>query len=169
MRTHDGPSMTALPRPRSTLGGCRGLWRLHRERRWLGQQARDLLGDSVRGAAGGGGAFRRAPAGRAVGTGVRDCFAFGATSQRRSPWDPPRIPEPSIWGPSMLNVNVTTPNPSRARRLPVLVWIHGGGFIAGSPASPWYGGQSFARDGVVTVAISYRARASRASAGSTAR
>jgi para-nitrobenzyl esterase len=38
----------------------------------------------------------------------------------------------------------------------VLVWIHGGGFFAGSPASPWYDGRSFNRDGVVTVTISYR-------------
>ncbi|WP_334152247.1 carboxylesterase/lipase family protein [Microbacterium sp.] len=40
--------------------------------------------------------------------------------------------------------------------LPVLVWIHGGGYFAGSPASPWYDGRNFNRDGVVTVSISYR-------------
>ncbi len=38
----------------------------------------------------------------------------------------------------------------------MLVWIHGGGFEAGSPASPWYVGEAFARDGVVTVTIGYR-------------
>jgi para-nitrobenzyl esterase len=66
------------------------------------------------------------------------------------------VPEPSIPGEETLNVNVTTPDPSAAARLPVLVWIHGGGFIGGSPASPWYVGEAFARDGVVTVTISYR-------------
>jgi para-nitrobenzyl esterase len=40
--------------------------------------------------------------------------------------------------------------------LPVLVWIHGGGYVSGSPASPWYDGRAFNRDGVVTVTISYR-------------
>ena len=40
--------------------------------------------------------------------------------------------------------------------LPVLVWIHGGGYVAGSPASPWYDGAAFNRDGVVTVSVSYR-------------
>ena len=40
--------------------------------------------------------------------------------------------------------------------LPVLVYIHGGGYIAGSPASPWYDGAAFNRDGVVTVTLSYR-------------
>jgi para-nitrobenzyl esterase len=38
----------------------------------------------------------------------------------------------------------------------VLVYIHGGGYFAGSPASPWYDGAAFNRDGVVTVSISYR-------------
>jgi len=38
----------------------------------------------------------------------------------------------------------------------VLVWIHGGGFFAGSPSSPWYDGAAYNRDGVVTVSLSYR-------------
>ncbi len=38
----------------------------------------------------------------------------------------------------------------------MLVYIHGGGFVAGSPASPWYDGAAFNRDGVVTVSVSYR-------------
>jgi para-nitrobenzyl esterase len=40
--------------------------------------------------------------------------------------------------------------------LPVLVYIHGGGYVAGSQASPWYDGAAFNRDGVVTVTLSYR-------------
>ncbi len=52
-----------------------------------------------------------------------------------------------------------TPSPARAEQgtgLPVLVWIHGGGYFAGSPASVWYDGRNFNRDDVVTVSISYR-------------
>ena len=86
--------------------------------------------------------------------GVRDAGAFGATAQRGDPGIT-LIPEPSIPGDSTLNVNVFTPDPGSAA-LPVLVWIHGGGFFSGSPASPWYDGRRFARDGVVTVTISYR-------------
>ena len=37
-----------------------------------------------------------------------------------------------------------------------MVYIHGGGYVAGSPASPWYDGSAFNRDGVVTVSVSYR-------------
>ncbi|MBN9176518.1 MAG: carboxylesterase family protein [Microbacterium sp.] len=86
--------------------------------------------------------------------GVRDALAFGATAQRGDP-GVTLIPEPSVPGDATLNVNVFTPDPT-ATGLPVLVWIHGGGFFAGSPASPWYDGRAFNRDGVVTVSLSYR-------------
>jgi para-nitrobenzyl esterase len=39
---------------------------------------------------------------------------------------------------------------------PVMVWIHGGGFTAGSGRNAWYNGASFARHGVVVVTINYR-------------
>jgi len=147
--------MTILPETRIDSGRVRGLWRLHRSAD--GSLSRHAIFLGIPFAAPPVGEARfDAPRAVAPWSGVRDCFLFGSTSQLRSPWDPPRIPEPSIWGPSVLNVNVTTPEPAAGAGLPVLVWIHGGGFIAGSPASPWYGGQSFARDGVVTVTISYR-------------
>ena len=38
----------------------------------------------------------------------------------------------------------------------MLVYIHGGGYVSGSQASPWYDGASFNRDGVVVVTLSYR-------------
>ncbi|QIG39324.1 carboxylesterase family protein [Microbacterium sp. 4R-513] len=88
--------------------------------------------------------------------GVRDALENGATAQRGD-MGPTLIPEPSVPGESTLNVNVFTPRPGeRDARLPVLVYIHGGGYVAGSPASPWYDGRAFNRDGVVTVTISYR-------------
>ncbi|KHK95662.1 carboxylesterase [Microbacterium mangrovi] len=87
---------------------------------------------------------------------VRDALDFGATAQRGDP-GVTLIPEPSVPGESTLNVNVFTPAPGdEDAALPVLVWIHGGGYFAGSPASPWYDGKAFNRDGVVTVSIGYR-------------
>ncbi|MFJ4175403.1 carboxylesterase/lipase family protein [Microbacterium sp. NPDC089696] len=95
-----------------------------------------------------------APVPHAPWEGVRDALEFGATAQRGDQGDT-LIPEPSVEGSSTLNVNVFSPDPD-AEGLPVLVWIHGGGFTSGSPASPWYDGRAFTRDGVVTVTLSYR-------------
>ena len=87
---------------------------------------------------------------------IRDAVEYGATAQRGDKGIT-LIPEPSIPGDSTLNVNVFTPVPGDAEAaLPVLVYIHGGGYTAGSPASPWYDGRAFNRDGVVTVSVSYR-------------
>lgn len=88
-------------------------------------------------------------------TDARDAVEFGATAQRGDTGET-LIPEPSVPGEATLNVNVFTPAPGRDAALPVLVWIHGGGFVAGSPASPWYDGRAFNRDGIVTVTLSYR-------------
>ncbi|MBS1696782.1 MAG: carboxylesterase family protein [Actinobacteria bacterium] len=112
-------------------------------------------------------------------TGVRDATTFGPTAQRGDKGET-LIPEPSIPGAATLNVNVFTPMlpPRRPAPvpealegpdplpvpepleepdpLPVMVWIHGGGYVDGSPASPWYDGAAFNRDEVVTVTLSYR-------------
>ncbi|MCC4909275.1 carboxylesterase/lipase family protein [Microbacterium sp. cx-59] len=87
--------------------------------------------------------------------GIRDATTFGATAQRGDTGFT-LIPEPSVPGDSTLNVNVFTPAALSDTPLPVLVWIHGGGFTSGTPSSPWYDGGTFARDGVVLVALSYR-------------
>lgn len=68
------------------------------------------------------------------------------------------IPEPTIEGgkaPACLSLNVFTPDPG-AGGLPVLAWIHGGGYTTGTPSSVWYDGRRFSRDGVVVVSIGYR-------------
>ena len=89
--------------------------------------------------------------------GIRDAFEYAPTAPQ-----PERgltiIPEPVIDGgnaPSCLSLNIFTPDLGSAG-LPVLVWIHGGGFTSGTPSSPWYDGRSFNRDGVVVVSIGYR-------------
>jgi para-nitrobenzyl esterase len=58
-------------------------------------------------------------------------------------------------GPDCLNLNIWTPSPG-AGKLPVMVWIHGGGYIAGGGAAPAHDGYAWARDGVVYVSINYR-------------
>lgn len=55
-----------------------------------------------------------------------------------------------------LYLNVWTPAKSREERLPVLVWIYGGGFSFGSTSTPTHNGEHLARMGVVLVSINYR-------------
>lgn len=87
---------------------------------------------------------------------VRDAGAYGATPQRGD-HGATLIPEPSIPGDDTLSVNVfATEAPTGSAPRPVLVYIHGGGFVQGSPASPWYDGATFARAGIVVVTVSYR-------------
>jgi carboxylesterase type B len=88
-----------------------------------------------------------------------DASRHGATAQRVPLFATTTIPEPSVPGEDVLNLSVVVPGEGEdegGRPCPVLVWIHGGGFLAGSPASPWYDGRAFARDGVVYVTVGYR-------------
>ncbi len=55
-----------------------------------------------------------------------------------------------------LSVNVWTPAKTRSDRLPVLFWIHGGSFGAGSSAITIYDGAELARKGVIVVSVNYR-------------
>ncbi|NSC25689.1 carboxylesterase/lipase family protein [Streptomyces albus subsp. chlorinus] len=58
-------------------------------------------------------------------------------------------------GEDYLTVNVFTPDTAQGE-LPVMVFVHGGGFVAGSTRSALYDGSAFARDGVVLVTLNYR-------------
>jgi para-nitrobenzyl esterase len=55
-----------------------------------------------------------------------------------------------------LYLNVWTPAKSANDRLPVLVWIYGGGFSFGSTSEPVYSGEKLAKRGVILVSIAYR-------------
>ena len=55
-----------------------------------------------------------------------------------------------------LYLNIWTPAKSAKEKIPVLVWIYGGGFSFGSTAEPGYNGEKLAKKGVVLVSIAYR-------------
>ncbi|MBN2635797.1 MAG: carboxylesterase family protein [Prolixibacteraceae bacterium] len=55
-----------------------------------------------------------------------------------------------------LYLNVWTPAKSADDKIPVLVWIYGGGFGAGATSEPNYDGTNLANKGVVLVSIAYR-------------
>jgi para-nitrobenzyl esterase len=55
-----------------------------------------------------------------------------------------------------LYLNVWTPARSGSEKLPVLVYVFGGGFQNGDGSEPRYDGESTARKGVVAVSLNYR-------------
>lgn len=89
--------------------------------------------------------------------GVRDTGQFGAGApQARFDGDPfDSYFNPVRQGENCLTLDVWTPDPETLG-LPVMVWIHGGGFISGTGSAPAHDGWTFARDGIVHVGINYR-------------
>ena len=55
-----------------------------------------------------------------------------------------------------LYLNVWTPAKAGSEKLPVLVYIFGGGFQNGDGSEPRYDGESMARKGIVAVSVNYR-------------
>src|SRR5437773_10587687 len=97
-------------------------------------------------------------------------YAAAPTGDLR--WKPPQAPKawkgilmaknfpamcpqmPLIPGPQSedcLGLNVWTPAASASDRLPVMVWIHGGGFQIGASSQTVYDGEPLASQGVVLV------------------
>jgi carboxylesterase type B len=91
--------------------------------------------------------------------GVRDATQYGSSAPQ--PWMPGGMPPlgehgAPPFGEDCLTLNVWSPGIDDARR-PVLVWIHGGGFVTGSGNLPVYACDTFARDGdLVAISINYR-------------
>jgi para-nitrobenzyl esterase len=84
--------------------------------------------------------------------GVRAASAYGRACMQSNPAIA-NLPTP---GEDCLYLNVWTPATDTNKRLPVMVWIHGGGFVAGTPAEQLYHGEWLAKKGVVVVSVSYR-------------
>jgi para-nitrobenzyl esterase len=89
-------------------------------------------------------------------TGVRNADEFGsACMQRLSPGSDYWIRAKGM-SEDCLYLNVWTSAKSGSERLPVLVYIFGGGFQNGDGSEPRYDGESMARRGMVAVSINYR-------------
>lgn len=87
--------------------------------------------------------------------GVRPARRFAPDCmQRPTPGD--MAPLRTVPAESCLYVNVWRPENRSPHRLPVMVWIYGGGFVDGGSSPAVYDGSQFARDGVVLVSFNYR-------------
>ncbi|WP_158817823.1 carboxylesterase/lipase family protein [Methylocapsa sp. S129] len=85
-------------------------------------------------------------------TGVRDATRFGADCMQK-PLADSRAPGVSE---DCLTLNIWAPAQAPQQRLPVMVWVYGGGFVEGSASLPLYDGEALARKGVVLITLNYR-------------
>jgi para-nitrobenzyl esterase len=98
----------------------------------------------------------KAPQPPAAWKGVRDATMFGGRCEQYHIWNDYIFLDS---GPTedCLYLNVYVPAAAkRTSRLPVMVWIHGGGFIAGAGSEPRYTNSALVPKGVVLVTINYR-------------
>ena len=87
-------------------------------------------------------------------TGVREARQFAPMAPQLARTARPG--DAAQGGEDCLAVNVWAPVCEPGARLPVMVWVHGGGFFRGAASDPLYDGTSFARQGVVWVSLQYR-------------
>ena len=97
----------------------------------------------------------KAPAPAVAWTGVRKATEFGARCMQGNVYGDMVFRDA---GPSedCLMLNVWTPAKDAKAKLPVMVWIYGGGFAAGGTSEPRQDGATLTREGVAVVSMNYR-------------
>lgn len=95
--------------------------------------------------------------------GIRDALELGLRAPQTAMKLPPENPLAQIMavndpmGEDCLCLNVWSPGLGSARKRPVMVWLHGGGFSFGSGGQPAYAGTELAaRRDVVVVTVNHR-------------
>lgn len=89
-------------------------------------------------------------------TGVRDATQFGSRCMQEHPFDDMYFRDPGT-SEDCLTLNVWAPASAKVgQKLPVMVWIYGGGFFTGSTSEPRQDGAHLATKGVIVVSFNYR-------------
>ena len=94
-------------------------------------------------------------------TGILKCDKFSASPMQSNPvpfmmWTEEFITPPGNLSEDCLYLNIWTPAKSQKEKLPVFVWIYGGGFNSGSAACAVYDGEEMSKKGIIFVSINYR-------------
>ena len=87
--------------------------------------------------------------------GVRDAFQYGHDCMQK-PFGGDAAPLGTTPSEDCLVLNIWRPAAPAVKRLPVMVWIYGGGFVNGGSSPAVYSGDRFAARGVVLVSFNYR-------------
>ncbi len=96
--------------------------------------------------------------------GVRDCFEFGPIAMQEIPGGNPDDIYTREWhvdskvpmSEDCLQLNIWTNASGPEDKLPVLIWIYGGGLMVGYPSEMEMDGERIARRGVILVSVNYR-------------
>jgi para-nitrobenzyl esterase len=103
------------------------------------------------------GALRfRAPRPAEPWRGVRYCHGFTKCAPQERRYAMLGVGKFQPIGEDCLTLNVVAPEAPENESLPVMVFVHGGGYILGSSATPIYDGVALARRGCVYVSVNYR-------------
>ncbi|TDL33987.1 carboxylesterase/lipase family protein [Arthrobacter nitrophenolicus] len=86
---------------------------------------------------------------------VRDACSYGPPAPQGLQLPGSDIAPSTDPAPDCLTVNVWAPTPT-PEPLPVMVWFHGGAYLAGAGSEKAYNGTSLVREGVLLVTVNYR-------------
>jgi para-nitrobenzyl esterase len=96
----------------------------------------------------------RAPQPAAKWTGVREATEYSSDCMQK-PFPSDAAPLGTTPAEDCLYANVWKPAGAKGK-LPVLVWIYGGGFVNGGASPPTYAGANMAKKGIMFVSFNYR-------------
>ena len=85
--------------------------------------------------------------------GIRECTVYGDAAPQEPPGPP--FPQESR-SENCLTLNVLTPAKKASERLPVMVWLHGGGAVSGCANNHFYASVPLAQHGLVLVGVNHR-------------
>ncbi|MGC2620593.1 MAG: carboxylesterase family protein, partial [Acidobacteriaceae bacterium] len=88
-------------------------------------------------------------------SGVHEATNFGDRCIQTNPF-PDMVYRDPGQSEDCLSLNIWTPAKDKKAKLPVMVWIYGGGYVAGTTSEPRQDGEHLAHKGVVVVSMNYR-------------
>lgn len=88
--------------------------------------------------------------------GVRYCHGFGYCAPQQRRYTVLGVGKYQPMSEDCLTLNVVAPEEPHDGPLPIMFFVHGGGYILGSSATPIYDGAALARRGCVYVSVNYR-------------